>query len=481
MLFVFQIGWLSAQDANEDILASRIQNIENNLLPSLVTITEGERPSAWNIYERMEHYKVPGVSIVFFDHGTIQWTKCYGQIDQDRSTPVNAKTLFQAASISKPIAAVGALTLVEEGKLDLESPVNEFLKSWKLPQNKYTEAEAVTIKHLMTHTGGISVTGFDGYSIDQSIPSLVQILDGIGPVNSEPIRSDTMPGAIWKYSGGGFTILQQLMIDVTNKPFEDYFEQKIFSEVGMKRSFFQQPLPVQLHDNAAAGHRGNGEPVRGNWHVYPEKAAAGLWTTPTDLALLAIALQKAASGNSKQVIQPETAQTLFTNYKNNWGLGFSLVEGEERRWFTHGGANQGYRCTLLASIDGGPGVVIMTNGNNGDRLYTEILRSLSQEYDWDIFNIKEKQAVRLSAAEQSPYQGEYTHLPDPQYVVSVEMKGEELWVTQKWNDINFPIAAENKQQFFEKNEGVPFEFKYDEKGTVQELVIAGGWVLTKTK
>ena len=223
---------------------------------------------------------MPGLSIAVVDNFHIVWTKAYGVIEAGSNTPVTPRTLFQAGSISKPVAASGALYLVEQGKLSLDEDVNQKLKTWKVPENEFTKTEKVTLRRVMSHTAGLTVHGFPGYDVNDSVPTLVQIFNGEKPANTAPIRVDFVPGTQSRYSGGGVTIEQQLMIDVTGKPFPALMREFVLDKIGMTDSSYEQPLPPARAAITASGTYADGKTVHGRWHIYPEMAAAGCGPHP---------------------------------------------------------------------------------------------------------------------------------------------------------------------------------------------------------
>ena len=238
--------------------------------------------------------------------------------------PVTTESMFQAGSISKPVAALAALHLVEQGKLSLDSDVNQTLKSWKVPASVVAPAAVVTLRELLTHTAGLTVHGFPGYAANEPVPTLVQILNGEKPANTDPILVEATPGSRWKYSGGGYTVLQQLMVDVSQQPFPDLMRELVLTPLGMTRSTYDQPLPASLHSSAATPYRSDGTPVEGGSHTYPEMAAAGLWSTPTDLARFAIEIQRSLQGNANHVISTQMTTQMLTRGKGDWGLGIAI-------------------------------------------------------------------------------------------------------------------------------------------------------------
>jgi CubicO group peptidase (beta-lactamase class C family) len=361
--------------------SARVAKVEANLAPIQIP---GEKPLQLSIQKWMELYKIPGLSVAVFDKNGIVWAKAYGVKQAGGSEPVMLDTLFQAASISKPVTAMAALRYAEQSKFSLDANINDKLASWKVPDNEFTKEQKVTLRRLLSHTAGTTVHGFPGYAPGTPIPTLQQVLDGQKPANTEAVRVDIVPGSEARYSGGGLLIVQQMLIDQMKKPFPQILQETVFSPLGMKRSTFEQPLPPALASNAAVATRGNGVSVEGKWHVYPELAPAGLWTTPTDLAAFTVEALKARAGASKKVVSKETAKQMLTKQSDGFGLGFQLEEGSDR--FGHGGVNEGFQSTLIAFADSGSGVVMMANSDNGMYFFERVAASIAAEYGWKNFN-----------------------------------------------------------------------------------------------
>lgn len=382
-----------AQNSNQR--QERIRRVEEGLLPSH---GKGQPTSPMKLAERMRFFEVPGVSIAVIDDGRVEWARGHGVLEAGKGDPVSADALFQACSLSKPIAAMAALYLVERGQLDLDEDVNRKLVTWKVPDNELTRQQKVTLRRLLSHTAGLTVSGLPGYAFGEDVPTLPQILDGKKPANSEPVQVDTVPGTAWRYSGGGYLVLQQLMIDVSGRPFADLMREVVLERLGMKHSTFQQSLPPSLRRQTARGHHEHGTVVKGGWHRYPEMAVAGLWTTPSDLAVLAIELQKARAGRSNKVLSRRMANEMFSGQMRdfpvamvserygrlitNQGLGFRLEGAGRAARFSHHGGNVGYTCFIVVYLDRGQGAVVMTNSDNGRELIQEIVRSIAKEYGW---------------------------------------------------------------------------------------------------
>ena len=357
----------------------RIRKIE----ATAVDIPMGDKePLRLSLGQLMELYKVPALSIAVVEDFKIVWTKGYGTIGTGTSVPVTTKTLFQAGSISKPVAATGALYLVEHGKLALGEDVNAKLKTWKVPENEFTKDQKVTLRRLMSHTGGLTVHGFPGYDVDDKIPTLVQIFNGEKPANTPAIRVDVVPGTLERYSGGGVTIEQQLMMDVTGKAFPELMRETVLDKIGMTDSSYEQPLPAVRAPMTAIGTYSDGKPVHGKWHVYPEMAAAGLWTTPTDLARFAIEIANSRHGKSNRVLSQRMTEEMLTPVMDGAGLGF-FVEKENPGQFGHNGADEGFQALLTMNSETGKGVAIMADSDNGITVANYILRRVAQEYAWN--------------------------------------------------------------------------------------------------
>jgi CubicO group peptidase (beta-lactamase class C family) len=406
LVLVAVLGWAgvaAAQQAGD--VAERVRRVEAGLLTPVVIAGQ---QSGMLLEERLQHYRVPGLSIAVINDGRIEWAKGYGVVEAGGSSAVDTATLFQAASISKPVAALGALRLVEAGRLALDADVNASLTSWQVEQNGHTQVERVTLRRLLSHSAGLTVHGFRGYAAGEAVPGLVQVLDGAAPANSARVRPDTTPGARWRYSGGGSSVVQLLMQDVTGLSFPDLMRELVLVPTGMVHSGYEQPLPAARAAAAAVGHRGTGQPVAGRWHTYPEMFAAGLWTTPSDLARLAVAVQRSYAGASDGVVTAGMTREMLTAQAGEYGLGFAVARGPDWTAFSHGGANEGFRATFFAFADRGQGVIVMTNSDNGGPLISEVIRAVAQEYDWPAQRAVVRAVVPIAPARLAAMAGVWT-------------------------------------------------------------------------
>ena len=316
----------------------------------------------------LKQYNIPGASVAVFRDFEIEWARGFGLANVDTKKPVDTLTLFQAASISKPVTALAVMRLVREGRLDLDRNVNDYLTNWKVPDNEFTAAKPLTLRAILSHIGGLNVGGFKGYEAGALVPTVPQLLDGKPPANSEAVRVTKPVGVKFEYSGGGTTIMQLLLVDVLKMPFPEIVRKLSLEPVGMGFSTYEQPLPARLAPFASAGHE-KGKVIKGERHVYPEMAAAGLSTTASDLARFGIAIQKARLGMNPGLLSMDLSNAMTTPVlPDSFGLGLELFRkaDTEKRFFGHTGGNVGYRCWLLATRTGGNGLVILTNGDEWD-------------------------------------------------------------------------------------------------------------------
>lgn len=360
---------------------NKIQKIINDL--QVKTNTEGVytgRP----LTERMVYYRNPGVSIAVINDDKIEWARGFG-IKNENKDPVDVNTLFQAGSVSKAVFALAVMKLKEEGVVDLDKDVNEYLKSWKIPAYKGVQP-VVTLRQLLSHTAGFTIHGFAGYEKGQTIPTIEQILNGEPPANNRPIIVNTPPGTLMRYSGGGITVAQLTIIEILNKPFPQIIKEELFDPIGLKFSTYEQNVPDNLQDNYSTGFPKNEEPIRGKYHIYPEMGAAGLWTTPSELAQMLIEVQLALKDESK-VFKKETIEEMLTPGKvaQNIGVGFFIESAGDSVRFGHNGWNEGFVAAAVAFEKIGKGAVIMLNSNSGNNMLEEIIRSIAKEYSWPGF------------------------------------------------------------------------------------------------
>jgi CubicO group peptidase (beta-lactamase class C family) len=325
----------------------------------------------------MRKEKVPGISVAVIDHGRLVWAQGFGWRDVEKRLPVDTDTQFQAGSISKPVSALGVLLLSGAGKVELDRDVNSYLKGWHL-DSRYTNVP-VTLRQLLCHRAGMVPHGFQGFSETRTPPSLLEVLTKHYFLNG-PVRVKYPPGSRNKYSGGGYCVAQKVVEDVTAEPFEVAMSQLLLQPLRMSRSDFHQPPSNTM--NTARGYGGVRSLIfPGRWRLFPQMAAAGLWSTPQDLARLIIAMQTAKAGDARGPISPATAEMALKPQFDEWqGIGFRL-DGEGRNsGFFHYGETVGYFAGFGAGAFNGRGWVIMTNAEK--KCFEPIVNSIGKEFGW---------------------------------------------------------------------------------------------------
>ncbi len=471
-----------------DSTADWASKIENQLLP--LVVLDGEELPGWTLSERMEHYGVPGVSVAIVENGEVVWSHAWGVADTETGAPVTVETLFQAASISKPVAALAALSLVEDGRILLDAPVNDYLTTWTVPENSFTADSAVTLRGLLTHSAGTTVWGFPGYrkdepfSPDRALASNAQVLDGEG--NTDTVRVYKIPGTSMRYSGGGYTVMEQTLEDITGRSFSELLAERVLQPAGMTLSTFEQPLPESRWNEASRGHLADGSEVEGEWHSYPEQAAAGLWTTPTDLARVTVHLLDILDEDvTDGVLSREMLlQMLTPNHEgeeafSNWGLGFGLMEQDGHAAFGHGGANKGFRASWSVLRDLELGYVIMTNGDRGGGLATEIARAIASVRDWPILAPETRSRVVLDASEMEELTGEYDLVGAPEFVIDFRAGDNGTLEVIVPGQGTMVFYATSRDEWFDLSDGDVMVIERDEQGNVVGAVNDGTTRLVK--
>ncbi len=350
-----------------------------------------EAPLRVTLAQLMSVYKDPGFSIAVISHDHLAWAQGFGVTAMEGATAVTPSTLFQAASISKPLTAAGALWLVQHGRLSLDENVNDKLTSWQVPANEFTATQKVTLRRILSHNAGFNNPGFDGYAQNQPLPTTQQTLDGLPPANNPPIRVKATPGSECDYSGGGYVVASLVMREAAKEPFADFMRQHVLLPAGMKDSTFDQPLSAAFAPRAAAGTDSKGTTLPGKWRVFPELAPDGLWTTPTDLAMFAIEIDQSARGEANHVLSKESVKEMLTvqchddpDGPGGTGLGFALGYQHRPKIFFHNGSNAGYQSVLMMDPDGGWGYVAMANSDNFEPVNRAVFRTLSDLYGWGV-------------------------------------------------------------------------------------------------
>jgi CubicO group peptidase (beta-lactamase class C family) len=425
--------------------AQRIERIERGLLPAVQVKGEDLR---YALAARMREHKIPAVSIAVFEDYQLQWAKAYGLADPETGARATEETIFLAGSISKSVNALAVLQAVADGTLALDRPINELLEGWKLPDNELTRATSVTLRRLLSHSAGTTVHGFLGYAAGEPIPTVLQILDGKPPANSDPIRVDLAPGTKYRYSGGGTVILQLALTERSKRPYPELLADRVLRPLEMVHSTFELALPPDRLAHAAAGYDRRGVVIPGKRHAYPEMAAAGLWTTPSDLARFFLEIARARAGKPSRVpaaiAMQMTTQVIEGDSREAPGLGVFLFDRNGARLFGHGGADEGFQADVVCSLDGGYGLVVMANSDNGFQIFGELERAVFAAYGWPGADPLVER-VALEPAQRARFTGSFVDGPAP---VAITEQGGRLVVHAPFAEPTelVPIAADRVAQ-----------------------------------
>ena len=447
----------NSQPDADTLLNARIERIENGLQPNLQI--QGENIPRFNIEERLVELGIPGASIAVINNGKLEWAKGYGMADIAENRPVKSETMFMVGSVTKPVAAIRAHQLAEEGRLDLDANVNDYLKSWKLPDNEFTINEKVTTRRILNHTAGLTAWGFPGYDKGDTIPTVVEVLDGLG--NTDPVRVYKEPGESWMYSGGGYTIMQLLITEMENKSFPDIMQESILDPLGMTSSTFENPLPEAYHSISATGYRANGDEVEGKWPIYTELAAAGLWTTPSQLSLFAKEIQEIYQSKKDGLLKSETVEEMLIAGMNDHGLGFVVNE----HTFGHNGANEGFKADMVMWKKYPIAVVVAVNSDNGS-IMREIMLSIAEEYKLPGIEPTMRIVSPKTVEERARFVGTYVFPEQGEAIVSIKDNG--LEITGEFAIEPIILLPENDSTYFNRATGTYYTF-VSEKGAVTGL------------
>ncbi|MEM9301203.1 MAG: serine hydrolase domain-containing protein [Pseudomonadota bacterium] len=375
--------------------------IERNLAPAHSLEQHVQRRALPDV---MEEYRIPGLSMAFVDRGKIAWTQAYGFASLENREAVTGRTVFTGASLSKPLAAVAALDLVESGLLDLDSDVNRWLQGWQIPANEFTAESAVTLRLLLGHRAGVRNDLWSSYLPDEPVPTLLQMLSGQPPSVEPATAVVTVPGDAERYSNPGYTIIQKLIEDVTGQAFAATLDEKVFRPSRMHESTFEQPIPSDLFARKATGYDGDLEPFA--YKIFPYQAAGGVWTTPSDMARFVITLFEDLDG-ANQILAEQTAQQIFERDPARLAFAKIFDDTSDDLIFRHYGTNQGFSSYLVGSLQKRQAVVIMTNGHMAFEFLDYVARAVAEFYEWDYLQPEIHPRVAIAAAELAGYAGEF--------------------------------------------------------------------------
>lgn len=451
---------------------SKIKQVENNL-SSWVQIENN--PKMWTLAERMKFYHANGISITVIKDYKIEWTKSYGWADSLEQRPVTAITRFQAGSNSKSLNAIGVLKLVQDGKVNLNEDINKYLKTWKFPYDTLSKGKKITVANLLSHTAGITIHGFPGYEIGDTIPTLTQILDGQKPANTKAVRSIYESSLKYQYSGGGTTISQLIIQDVTGQPYDEFMWNNVLKPMGMTNSSYTQPPTKKVERFLATGYYNDGKPVKGKYHIYPEQAAAGLWTTSNDLAKYVIETQLSLEGKSKKVLNRETTMLRLSPFvDSSSALGVFILNKGGVKYFNHGGVDEGFVSQYVGSFEGGNGVVVMTNTYN-TALFNEIIYSVASTYNWKNYSPEVRKTTTPPDTLIASYSGKYLLESD---TLAIIKKSDGIYIDDLTEKTSWKIYFTDNTNFFVLENRMKFGFQIDNTSKSISLKI-NNWVYKK--
>ncbi len=456
---------------------SPAERVAHNLLPVARIAGENLR---WTMDERLAHYQCPGVGVAVIENGELAWSAGYGVIEDGKPARVDANTMFSGASISKPVTAMLALQMVERGIFDLDTDVNRYLKSWQVPLNEFTRQKPVTLRLLLSHRAGTTIHGFGGIIPDGPIPRAIDILSGTltyrNGRTTNGVTVDKLPGGTTRYSGGGTTIVEQMLEDATGKRFHQLARENVFEPLGMTRTTFEAPLPKHYRGNAAVGHE-DGKTLPEKFVCVIAIGAGAIFTTPADYARFMVACRNAWLGKPGAILNQKLAQDMMTSQGAEFGLGWEIFgQGADRR-FGHGGSNDGYQCESTCYLEKGQGAVVMTNANSGIFFYWEVFNAIADLYHWDDFMLPIKHVRQIPEAELSRYVGTYD------IVSGVDAPEVKIWAQdgKLMNQVTGmrggprEIMMDQNGRFFNRMGPYETALIYDDQGVVQELsVLKGG-------
>lgn len=459
-------------------IKQHIESIINNLLPQ--TAIEGKFGTPKTLHEQLERYHTPGISIAVINNFEIEWARGFGLCEAGTNREVSTDTLFQAGSISKPVFALAVMRLVQEGILNLDKDVNSYLTSWQVPANGDWQP-CVTLRQLLSHTAGMTAQGFYGYHVSAPLPTTIQVLNGELPANSEKVEVNVIPGLNYRYSGGGMVVAQQVLVNVLKKPFPEIMHELVLQPLGMSNSTYQQPLTTDWVTKAATAHPINGTPLGGKFFIYPEMAAAGLWTTPTDLAKVGVEIMQVLHGKSTEFLSKETIEEMLRPQTEQlkganglfYGLGFAGNGIGDGSYFFHEGTNVGFIASTRFYSRIGKGVVIMLNSNEGEPLREEIMKAIALEYNYPDASPQERKTVTLSQLDS--YSGVYLTKSGLQFKVINRDNNLFLECQQQPLLQLFPTS---ELEFFAKAVNANISFEKDNAGNITVMILNQAGVMS---
>lgn len=382
------------------------ETVLRHLSPGIVLASE-ERP-AWTLAERMAHAKAPGVAVTFVDSAGSAWSRGAGVLRAGSEPKVAPTTRFLAKSLAKPVTAYATLRLVDRGVLDLDAPLGDDLERWSVPDNEFTRATRPTLRQLLAHRAGFTMWGVPSYAPGEERPTLLEILEGEVPEDFAPITIDYEPGTKSRYSGGGYSVLQLLLEDVTGEAFPDLMRRLVLDPLGMDHSLFHAGVPDSVASSTAAGHE-DGEPLP-RWEALVQLAAGGLISTAPDMGRFVAEVNRAWRGGSKLLSQ-RLAREMLSDQGDGRGLGFEVDGIGDSLVFSHTGSGDGFRALVVGLPARSEGLAVLVNadGARAGELRQEIVRAAALTHDWPVLGPEVRATARPDSAWIDRLVGRYAY------------------------------------------------------------------------
>ena len=446
--------------------ATRLQvAVEQGLRQPVVF--ESETVPTFSVLERLSFYKVPGLSFALIDNGKVAWSNGYGNLSSSSDKPVTRNTVFQAASLAKPVTAFAVMRIHDKGKIDINKPINVYLKSYQLAGAQPGAEKLISFENLLNHSSGLSAGGYMGYAQGDAIPTDVQTLLGQVPANTKPVTVELAAGKQVMYSGAGYTVAEVALQDEFGKPFEQLMDTWVLQPLNMQHSSFDMAYPQQADVEIALGHDSTGAVIEGGWRVHPEQAAAGLWSTAENLANFAVELTKGYHGKSEIISQRSARQMLapvkpgenLSAYFGGQPAMTFVTDGEgERFLFKHSGGNSGYRSFMIMYPETGDGAVFLTNSDAGFSVGFDMIRAASSVYNWPDYKAKAYRKRKVDRIQQRRLLGDYEFENGLQVSLLNSEMADGIAITFPNGDI-YPLSAVNDQhQYVHQDSGLEVSF-----------------------
>lgn len=452
IIFLLFGSHLFCQKSYSSETLEKIRAVENNITGNI--LVNDAKPGT--IAEQMAKYKVNGMSIAVIHDYKIAWAKGYGWADVAEKKPMTTETLFEPGSISKTLNAVGILKLAQEKKVDLYADINQYLTSWKFPYDSLSQGKKITLAQLLSHNAGLTVHGFPGHDINGPVPTVYEVLDGKKPSFTPAVRSEFEPDLKFQYSGGGTTISQVLLSDVTKQPYDVWMYKNVLKPIGMKNSTYAQPPAKDKWPLCSSAYNGDGTPIERKFHVYPEQAAAGLWMTPSDLCHYIIDMQLAWKGKKSKVLNADMVKLHLTPYNNGpAAMGTFIDDRDGFLYFQHGAGNDGFCGQFFGSMKDGYGVAIFLNSDNG-RLLGEVINSVAKVYNWKNFYQEPRKVKSITVPDETLKTYEGIYLFDNTWAA----------IGKKDNEYHFFTSGTHAKMYF----STPVQFVNEEFQAVKTMI-----------